>query len=62
MPLKTDSPSDHEHLSELAGLLALALSRMSAVKSSKKLEKAGEISLDSSLPQSGHPNPSRRRR
>ena len=48
-----------DHVSEVAEILALGLVRLLARKSSELLKTSGETSLDFSVPQSGHPEPSR---
>jgi hypothetical protein len=53
--IKTDSLSVDERLTEIAEILAVALMRLRARKSSEMSGKNGEFSLDISATQSSHP-------
>jgi len=54
-------PDSHDNIREIAELLVLAVSRISARKASELSDYGGDSSLDTSAHQSGHATSSKRR-
>jgi hypothetical protein len=54
--ISPDSLTSSERLDEISEILSAGLMRLLARKSSKKAPELGEIRLDISPDQSGHPN------
>jgi hypothetical protein len=61
LPAETACCSPRDRMTEIAELLALAVSRMQARKASELSDHTGDSSLDTSAHQSGHPTFSKRR-